>query len=302
MPIKVPNGLPANAVLAREQVFVMTEDRASHQDIRPLNLLLLNLMPNKINTEIQYLRKLSNTPLQVNIKLLRIEEHISHNTPQSHPDEFYVNFEEVCHRNFDGLIVTGAPLDKVEFKDVDYWSELTRIICWSQEHVTSTLFSCWGVAAGLKVFYDLDMVPREEKLSGVFMEQTASSFDTLIRGFDDTFLAPFSRYIDFPTRMFNEHTDLQILAEGEESGVYLAVSPDRKQVYVTGHPEYDATTLADEYRRDLKANKSPRLPEHYFPFNDPALKPSCAWRSHASMLFGNWLNYYVYQSTPFKLD
>ncbi|MBO5567314.1 MAG: homoserine O-succinyltransferase [Succinivibrio sp.] len=302
MPIKIPNNLPATSVLTSEEVFVMTEDRALKQDIRPLKLLMLNLMPNKINTEIQYLRKLSNSPLQVNIRFLRIDNHISKNTPQEHLDTFYSDFDEIENKYFDGMIITGAPLDQIDFSDVTYWSRLEHIIKWSAEHVTSTLFSCWGVAAGLKVFYNLDMDFRDNKLSGVFFQKTNKTNDPLVRGFDDFFLAPFSRFIDFPAQKISESTNLTILAEGEKSGVYLAVSPDRKQVYITGHPEYDGDTLAQEYQRDLVAGKNPAIPENYFPCNNPAIAPSCTWRSHSSMLFGNWLNYYVYQLTPYEFE
>ena len=300
MPINIPNGLPAASVLAGEQIFVMTEERATHQDIRPLTLLFLNLMPKKIATEIQYMRKLSNTPLQVNIDLLRVDKHISKNTPQPHLDTFYKDFEEIEGRNYDGMIITGAPLDQIDFSDVTYWDKLEKIITWSKEHVTSTLFSCWGVAAGLKIFYDLPLINRKEKLSGVFLHHTAQSLNPLIRGFDDTFLAPHSRFIDFPSDVIRKHTDLEILADSDITGMFLAATPDRRQVFVTGHPEYDATTLSDEYRRDLSAGKDPKLPENYFPHDDPTQIPSCVWRSHASLLFGNWLNYYVYQITPYK--
>ncbi|MBQ9274695.1 MAG: homoserine O-succinyltransferase [Succinivibrio sp.] len=302
MPIKIPNGLPATTVLTGEQVFVMTEERAQHQDIRPLNLLFLNLMPKKINTEIQYMRRLSNSPLQVNVTLMRIDDHITKNTPMEHLKTFYKSFDEVKDQNFDGMIITGAPLDQISFAEVNYWERLESIIKWSDEHVTSTLFSCWGAAAGLKVFYDMDMICRTHKLSGIYTEHTAHSYDTLIRGFDDNFLAPHSRFIDFPDREIKRKTDLVILASGEETGMYLGVSPDRRQVYVTGHPEYDAGTLADEYRRDLAAGKNPSLPENYFPDNDPAMTPHCVWRSHSSILFSNWLNYYVYQITPYDFS
>ena len=294
MPINIPNGLPAATVLTSEQVFVMTEDRALHQDIRPLDLLFLNLMPKKINTEIQFMRRLSNSPLQVNITLLRIDNHKSRNTPQEHLDTFYKNFEEIQDKRFDGLIITGAPLDQKQFSDVTYWDKLEKIIRWSSENVTSTLFSCWSAAAALKVFYDVDILFRQEKLSGIYN-------DTLVRGFDDQFLAPFSRFCDFPTKIIKQETDLKILAQSAETGVYLAVSPDGKQVYVTGHPEYDANTLADEYRRDLKASKNPNIPFNYFPDNDPGEDPTCKWRSHSALLFCNWLNYYVYQISPFDL-
>ncbi len=303
MPIKIPNGLPAIAVLQGEQVFVMTEDRACHQDIRPLNLLFLNLMPKKINTEVQYMRRLSNTPLQVNITLLRIDDRHTRNTPEQHLQHFYKSFEEIEDKYFDGMIITGAPLDQKDFADVIYWDRLSNIIKWSTEHVTSTFFSCWAVCAALKTFYGLDPVYRTSKLSGVFDEYTnLRSFDTLIRGFDDKFVAPHSRWVDFTRPYIRRNTDLIILADGPESGLYLAVSPDRRQVYVTGHPEYDATTLADEYRRDLLAGQNPTLPEHYFKDDDPSSEVSMTWRSHASILFANWLNYYVYQTTPFEYE
>lgn len=302
MPIRIPNGLPAISVLQGEEVFVMTEDRALHQDIRPLNLLFLNLMPKKVKTEIQYMRRLSNTPLQVNITLMRVDDHEFRNTPAEHLRTFYKSFEDVKDENFDGMIVTGAPLDQLAFSEVSFWPRLAEIISWSATHVMSTYFSCWGVAAALKVFYGLDPVFRKHKLSGIFGENTAkNSFDTLIRGFDDHFLAPQSRYIDFTRSFITENTDLTVLADGTESGVYLAVSPDRRQVYVTGHPEYDATTLADEYRRDRSAGINPELPVNYFPGDDPSKEPPLTWRSHSSILFSNWLNYYVYQLTPYDL-
>lgn len=302
MPIKIPNSLPAAQVLTSEQVFVMTEDRALHQDIRPLELLFLNLMPKKITTEIQYMRKLSNTALQVNIDLLRVDQHISRNTPQSHLDTFYDNFEDIQDKYYDGMIVTGAPLDQVAFEDVTYWDKLQQMIRWSTEHVTSTLFSCWGVAAALKIFYDLPMMPRQEKLSGIYLHNKAHCTDPLIRGFDDVFYAPQSRYIDFPTRVIESETDLHVLADSPEAGMFLAVSPSGRQVYVTGHPEYDVITLAEEYRRDVNAGKNPKIPCNYFPHDDPNLAPPCTWRGHASLLFGNWLNYYVYQVTPFNFE
>ncbi len=302
MPIKIPNSLPAAQVLTSEQVFVMTEERAQHQDIRPLELLFLNLMPKKITTEIQYMRKLSNTALQVNIDLLRVDQHISRNTPQSHLDTFYDNFEDIQDKYYDGMIVTGAPLDQIDFAEVTYWDNLQRIIRWSTEHVTSTLFSCWGVAAALKIFYDLPMIQRQEKLSGIYLHNRAHSTDPLIRGFDDVFYAPHSRYMDFPTRVIEEETDLHVLADSPEAGVFLAVSPTGRQVYVTGHPEYDVLTLGEEYRRDINAGKNPKIPCNYFPHDDPHLAPPCTWRGHASLLFGNWLNYYVYQVTPFNFN
>ncbi|MBW7571152.1 homoserine O-succinyltransferase [Succinivibrio faecicola] len=299
MPINIPNDLPAKAVLNSEQVFVMTEDRSSHQDIRPLNLLFLNLMPKKINTEIQYLRKLSNTPLQVNITFLRVDDHISKNTPQVHIDTFYKSFDEISSKNFDGMIVTGAALDQVQFQDVNYFDKLKKIILWSTKHVTSTLFSCWGVAAALKVFYNIDIMIMKDKLSGIYDVNLSDQIDTLTRGFDDTFKAPISRFCDFPLNVIQDRTDINILASSDEIGLYLGVSPDKKQVYVSGHPEYDLMTLSDEYHRDLEANLQPEIPVNYYPKNDPNKSPLCTWRGHSSLLFANWLNYYVYQETPF---
>lgn len=301
MPIKIPNDLPAATVLQREQVFVMTEERAIHQDIRPLRLLFLNLMPKKIDTEIQYMRKLSNTPLQVDIELLRIDNHVSRNTPQEHLDRFYKNFDEVQGKFYDGMIVTGAPLDQIRFENVTYWNRIETMLRWSRRHVTSTLFSCWAAAAALKVFYDLPMINVPHKIFGVFTNSIEPSSNPLIRGFDDRFLVPQSRFIAFPSDVLRTKTDLQILAQSAQAGVFLAVSPDRKQVYVTGHPEYDADTLAQEYERDRERGKNPALPVHYFPQDDPHQTPKCVWRSHASLLFSNWLNYYVYQTTPYTL-
>ena len=299
MPINIPNDLPAKAILNSEHVFVMTEDRSLHQDIRPLNLLFLNLMPKKINTEVQYLRKLSNTPLQVNITFLRVDDHISKNTPQSHMDNFYKDFDEIKDKIFDGMIVTGAALDQTEFKDVTYWLNLKKILLWSTKNVTSTLFSCWGVAAALKAFYDIDIIFRQDKLSGIYDVELSSKIDTLTRGFDDVFKAPISRYCDFPLDIINEKTDINVLASSKDVGLYLGVSGNGKQVYVSGHPEYDVDTLDQEYHRDLAANKSPNIPINYYPDNDPNKAPLCSWRGHSSLLFCNWLNYYVYQETPY---
>ena len=299
MPINIPNDLPAKAILNSEQVFVMTEDRSLHQDIRPLNLLFLNLMPKKINTEVQYLRKLSNTPLQVNITFLRVDYHISKNTPQSHMDNFYKDFDEIKDKIFDGMIVTGAALDQTEFKDVTYWLNLKKILLWSTKNVTSTLFSCWGVAAALKAFYDVDIIFRQDKLSGIYEIELSSKIDTLTRGFDDVFKAPISRYCDFPLDVISEKTDINVLASSREVGLYLGVSGNGKQVYVSGHPEYDVDTLDQEYHRDLAANKSHNIPINYYPDNDPNKAPLCSWRGHSSLLFCNWLNYYVYQETPY---
>lgn len=298
MPINIPNGLPAADVLTSEHVSVMTQDRAIHQDIRPLDLLFLNLMPKKITTEIQYLRKLSSSPIQINIDLLRVDHHISRHTSQKHLDTFYKDFDYVRNRYYDGMIITGAPLDQMDFSDVSYWDKLQDILKWSNNHVVSTLFSCWGVAAALKYFYNIPLINREHKLSGVFWHRTTQLVNPLTRGFDDAFLAPQSRYIDFPTSIILDNTDLTILADSEIAGVYLAASADYKQVYISGHPEYDVNTLAEEYRRDINAGKNPTIPENYFPNNDPTLPPRCTWRGHASLFFVNWINT-LYQNTPY---
>ncbi|MGN0916010.1 MAG: homoserine O-succinyltransferase [Succinivibrio sp.] len=302
MPINIPNNLPAKAVLNSEQVFVMTEDRSLHQDIRPLDLLFLNLMPKKINTEIQYMRKLSNSPLQVNITLLRVDDHITKNTPQSHMDTFYKDFEDIRNKKFDGMIVTGAALDQTEFKDVTYWEKLKKILLWSSKNVTSTFFSCWGVAAALKAFYNIDIIFRDTKLSGIYDVSLSDQIDTITRGFDDVFRAPVSRYCDFPLDVIKNRTDINVLASSDEIGLYLGVSPDHRQVYMSGHPEYDVETLQQEYIRDLDAGKDPIIPVNYFPGDDPSKTPVCTWRGHSSLLFANWLNYYVYQETPYVLN
>ena len=302
MPIKIPDALPASAILTAEKVFVMTETRAIHQDIRPLRVLILNLMPKKIETETQFLRKLSNTPLQVIVDLLRIDDHVSKNTPKAHLDTFYQSFDEVKDNFYDGMIITGAPLGKVPFAEVKYWDSLVEIMKWTNEHVTCTMFNCWAVQAALNVFYDLPKQTREQKLSGVYRHRKAQSTDPLIRGFDDFFLAPHSRYANFETKFIEDNTDLEILADSDETGVYLAVSQDRRQVFVTGHPEYDAQTLDNEYRRDINAGLNPQMPVNYYPNNDPSNNPLCTWRSHGNLLFSNWLNYYLYQRTPFDVN
>jgi len=302
MPIKIPDLLPAVDVLGAENIFVMTETRAAHQDVRPLKVLILNLMPKKIETENQLIRLLSNSPLQVDIELLRIDQRESKNTPAQHLDSFYRTFEQIEDSNYDGMIVTGAPLGLVDFEDIVYWDKVQKVIRWSQDHVTSTMFLCWAVQAALKVLYELPKQTRTEKLSGVYSHQILTDHEPLIRGFDDQFLVPQSRNADFPVNFITNHTDLQLLASSEEAGAYLMASRCRRQVYVTGHPEYDAETLAQEYWRDRDAGLEPNVPLNYFPQNDPDNKPRNAWRSHANLLFANWLNYYVYQITPYELN
>ncbi|MGV8002315.1 homoserine O-succinyltransferase [Photorhabdus temperata subsp. temperata] len=301
MPICIPDELPAVNFLRDENVFVMTSTRANIQNIRPLKVLLLNLMPKKIETENQFLRLLSNTPLQVDIQLLRVDNRKCRNTPIEHLNNFYCDFEQIKQQNFDGLIVTGAPLGLVEFGDVAYWGQIERIISWAKEHVTSTLFICWAVQAALNILYGLPKFTREIKLSGVYYHTTLDPLALLTRGFDESFFAPHSRYADFPEQVIREHTDLDILSCSEDAGVYLLASKDKRMVFVTGHPEYDVGTLAGEYLRDLAAGLDPKIPINYFPDNNPERKPLASWRSHGHLLFSNWLNYYVYQITPYDL-
>ncbi|MDR0807267.1 MAG: homoserine O-succinyltransferase [Enterobacteriaceae bacterium] len=301
MPICIPDELPAVNVLRNENVFVMTATRAIHQNIRPLKVLILNLMPKKIETENQFLRLLSNSPLQLDIQLLRIDNHESKNTPTEHLDSFYCNFEDIQDQNFDGLIVTGAPLGLVEFKDVAYWQEIEQVTNWAKEHVTSTLFVCWAVQAALNILYNVPKITMDKKLSGVYWHNIVEPLAPLTRGFDDRFLAPHSRYAGFPSEVIREIPDLDIYAESEQTGAYLFASKDRRFAFATGHPEYDPLTLSAEYFRDQDAGLEPELPENYFPQNNPDLPPNASWRSHGYLLFNNWLNYFVYQRTPYDL-
>ncbi|MCC8368452.1 homoserine O-succinyltransferase [Xenorhabdus sp. PB61.4] len=301
MPIRVPDELPAVNFLRNENIFVMTSTRANVQDIRPMKVLLLNLMPKKIETENQFIRLLSNSPLQIDIQLLRIDSRRCRNTPVEHLDNFYCDFESIKDQNFDGLIVTGAPLGLVKFEDVTYWEEIETVINWAREHVTSTLFVCWAVQAALNILYNLPKYTRKTKLSGVYSHTILEPLALLTRGFDETFWAPHSRFADFPESAIRQYTDLDILASSEEAGTYLLASKDKRLVFVTGHPEYDVGTLAAEYQRDRTAGLEPVLPVNYFPDNNPENKPVATWRSHGHLLFSNWLNYYVYQITPYDL-
>lgn len=301
MPIRVPDELPAVNFLRGENVFVMTSSRAKTQEIRPLKVLILNLMPKMIETENQFLRLLSNSPLQIDIQLLRIDSRESKNTPAEHLNNFYCDFEDIQNENFDGLIVTGAPLGLVDFCDVAYWPQIERVIDWAKNHVTSTLFVCWAVQAALNILYGIPKMTREVKLSGVYPHQTLQQHALLTRGFDESFLAPHSRYADFPTEVIRQYTDLDILAESEQAGAYLFASRDKRLAFVTGHPEYDTLTLAGEYCRDNEAGLDPAVPLNYFPDDNPSLTPKATWRSHGHLLFSNWLNYYVYQITPYDL-
>lgn len=302
MPIKIPDQLPASDILRQERIFIMSETRATTQMIRPLKVLILNLMPKKIETETQFLRLLSNSPLQVDIELLRIDDRPSKNTPTEHLNNFYRQFDTVKNRNFDGLIITGAPLGLVQFEDVAYWDHLQTIMSWAKDHVTSTLYVCWAAQAGLKLLYNLPKRTRKEKLSGVYHHDVVSEFHPVVRGFDDNFLAPHSRYADFTAEYLSKHTDLDILATSDDAGVYLASSKDKRHVFVTGHPEYDSHTLHHEYVRDLAEGMDPAIPVNYYPNDNPDNPPIASWRSHGHLLFSNWLNYCVYQQTPYDLD
>ncbi|ELC9715539.1 homoserine O-succinyltransferase [Vibrio vulnificus] len=302
MPIRIPDQLPAADVLRTENIFVMSETRAAKQEIRPLRVLILNLMPKKIETETQFLRLLSNSPLQVNVELLRIDDRPSKNTPTEHLDNFYRQFEMVKNRNFDGLIITGAPLGLVQFEDVIYWDHLKTIMEWAKSHVTSTLYVCWAAQAGLKLLYNLPKQTRKEKLSGVYHHRIHKPYHPILRGFDDSFLAPHSRYADFSPEYLAEQTDLDILATSDDAGVYLATTKDKRNVFVTGHPEYDPHTLHNEYIRDLGEGMEPAIPVNYYPNDNPDNPPIASWRSHGHLLFSNWLNYCVYQQTPYDLD
>lgn len=302
MPIRVPDELPAVRLLRNEQVFVMTSTRAHRQEIRPLKILLLNLMPKKIETETQFIRLLSNSPLQLDIQLLRIDNRTPCHTPKEHLDTFYRHFTEIQQDNYDGLIVTGAPLGQVAFENVEYWSEFCAVLDWAKRHVTSTMFMCWAAQAALNILYAVPRQTLNKKISGVYPHQISSPHALLTRGFDDTFLAPHSRYAAFDPEIITQRNELELLATSPTVGAYLMASKDKRQVFVTGHPEYDANTLAMEYLRDKQSGLQPVLPENYFPGDDYQQAPSASWRSHGYLLFSNWLNYYVYQITPYDLS
>ena len=303
MPVNVPDGLPAIDILRKESVFLMTEDRAQHQDIRPLKIAIVNLMPTKVDTETQLLRLLSNTPLQVQASLISMAGHRSKNTAASHMDAFYVDSLEVraTGRRFDGLIVTGAPVETLPFEAVDYWEELAALFEWSRTHVYQSLFICWGANAGLWHFYGVKKTLLSEKLSGVYPLDVYVPGDQLLLGLDDPFYMPQSRYATvFPEDVVP--VGLEVLAGSPEAGAVITASPDRRQVFVTGHLEYEADTLDKEYRRDVKAGLNIAIPRDYYPGDDPAQKPRVRWRTYGHQFFANWLNYYVYQETPYRLE
>ena len=301
MPIKTQRDLPAKEILENENIFVMDEFRADHQDIRPLQVLILNNMPVKQDTELQILRALSNTPLQVDVTFVNVKSHVSVNTAASHLNKFYSTFDEIWHKRFDGLIVTGAPVEDIAFEEVDYWDEICEIFDWAESHVTSTLHICWAAQAGLYHYYGINKKALPQKLFGVYEHEVANRKIPLVRGFDDIFLAPHSRHTETPAEEIHACEELTVLAESPVAGVYLAIAQGGKKIFVTGHPEYDRYTLRNEYRRDLDKGLPIQIPYNYFPDDDPEQKPLLQWRSHSNNLYSNWLNYYVYQTTPYDI-
>ena len=301
MPIRIPDSLPATATLESENIFVMTEYRALHQDIRPLKLLILNLMPTKITKETQLLRKLSNTPLQIDIELLQVVSHEAKNISEKHLESFYRTFDEIRGKRYDGMIITGAPVENMEFEAVDYWEELCRIMEWSKRNVHCTLHICWGAQAGLYYHFGLKKRQLDEKLFGVFEHTVIKRKSPFFRGFDDVFYAPHSRWTEIPQEEILKVPELELMATSSEAGVFAVKTESSRQFFVMGHPEYDRDTLALEYFRDVKAGKKIGVPRNYFPHDNPAQTPIVKWRSAAQLMYTNWLNYYVYQTTPYDL-
>jgi len=302
MPVKIPDTLPAMGILESENIFVMGENRAMRQDIRPLRIAILNLMPTKIATETQLLRLLGNSPLQVEIELFHMGSHESRNTPQEHLLEHYQTFAELRDQRFDGLVITGAPVELMPFEEVDYWEELKEVLDWARTHVYSTFYICWGAQAGLYHYYGIPKYPLAEKMFGIFPHSVNVRHERLARGFDDVFFAPHSRHTEIRRADILAEPELVLLSESPEAGVYIVISADRRHIFVTGHSEYDPLTLQGEYARDLKRGLAVPVPKNYFPDEDPSREPLVRWRGHASLLYANWLNYYVYQQTPFDLS
>ena len=302
MPIRIPNDLPAVKTLLNENIFVMPEQRAVTQDIRPLKILLLNLMPNKIATETQLSRLLGNTPLQVELELIHTSSYHSKNTSSEHLLAFYKTFDDVKDQKFDGMIITGAPVEKMEFEEVEYWNELCELMEWTKTHVHSTFHICWGAQAGLYYHYGIGKYPLESKLFGVFEHTADYKNSMLLRGFDDKFFVPHSRHTTVKREDIEKVPALKIVASSEKAGIYALLTENGKQVFITGHSEYDANTLKDEYLRDISRGDPIDIPENYFPDNDPEKEPQVTWRSHAHLLYSNWLNYFVYQTTPYDIS
>ena len=302
MPIRIPNDLPAAQVMQQENIFVMKHQRATTQQIRPLEIVVLNLMPTKIVTETQFTRLLGNTPLQVNLELMHTSTHRSKNVPEEHLLTFYKNFDELKDRKFDGMVITGAPVEHMNFEDVDYWPELCRIMEWSKTHVHSTLHICWGAQAGLYYHYGINKQHLDKKLFGVYPHTVDYKRAILLRGFDDTFYVPHSRHTTVRREDIEAVPGLKILASSEEAGVYAVMNKNGHHIFITGHSEYDARTLETEYLRDKNLGKAIAVPEHYYPDDDDTKEPIVRWRGHANLLFSNWLNYFVYQTTPYDIE
>lgn len=302
MPVKIADGLPAQSILENEHIFIMTEHRALHQDIRPLKIGILNLMPTKVVTETQILRCLSNTPLQIEVTLVQTSTHTSRNTSSEHLLNFYKTFDEIRNMNFDGFIITGAPVEQMEFEDVDYWQEICEIMDWTKTHVHSTFHICWAAQAALYHHYGIKKYPLEEKMSGVFLHHMLTPKSRLFRGFDSEFWAPHSRHTEVRQADIEKVPQLKVMAVSDEAGVYAVCSEDSRQFFITGHSEYDVDTLAMEYQRDLGKGMDPKIPAHYFPEDDPSKQPVMKWRAHSTLIYTNWLNYFVYQTTPFDIS
>ena len=301
MPIRVQNDLPVKEILESENIFVMDEHRAMHQDIRPIKIGLLNLMPLKEETELQILRSLSNTPLQVDVTFVMVSSHEAKNTPTSHLNQFYNRFGEIRDERFDGFIITGAPVEQIPFEEVDYWEELKQIMEWTKTHVTSTLHLCWGAQAGMYYHFGIDKKPLPEKAFGLFWHKVLNRKIPLVRGFDDCFLAPHSRHTEVPMDAVRADERITVLAESDEVGLFLAMADDGRQIFVMGHPEYDRVTLDGEYKRDLSKGLKIAMPKNYYPDDDPEKTPLLKWRATANNMYTNWLNYYVYQATPYDM-
>lgn len=302
MPIKVQRDLPAREILENENIFVMDELRSAHQDIRPLKIAILNLMPLKEDTELQLLRALSNTPLQIDVSFLTVSSHVSQNTSANHLNRFYQNFHEIRKQHFDGVIITGAPVEQMAFEEVDYWDELCEIFEWTKTNVTSTLHICWGAQAALYYHYGLKKHLLPKKLFGIYEHKVSNRKIPLVRGFDDYFMAPHSRHTEVKAEDIHACDSLMVLAESDEAGVFLTMADEGKQIFVMGHPEYDRLTLSKEYERDKSRGLEIDVPLNYFPDDDPSKRPNLQWRSHSNNMYTNWLNYYVYQITPYMLE
>ena len=301
MPIKIQSDLPVKEILEKENIFVMDENRAVHQDIRPIQILILNLMPLKEETELQLLRSLSNTPLQVDVSFMMVKSHTSKNTATSHLNKFYQTFDEVKDHKYDGMIITGAPVEQMEFEEVDYWEEMKEIMEWTKTNVTSTIYLCWAAQAGLYYHYGLKKRMMDHKVFGLFPHKVMNRKIPLVRGFDDVFMAPHSRHTEVPQELLEADERITILADSRQAGVFLCMAEAGRQIFVMGHPEYDRMTLDSEYKRDMGKGLNPQIPENYYPDDDPENKPVLTWRAHANNLYTNWLNYYVYQVTPYDL-